>query len=81
MVKKSKTQMTKAELIELCYEYESVIKNLKDAVTNLENDRIGLDTIVADNDTSFLISGMNARIKKLEDKILELGQSERKEYE
>jgi len=81
MVKKSKTQMTKAELIELCYEYESVIKELKDAVTNLENDRIGLDTIVADNDTSFLISGMNARIKKLEDKILELGQSERKEYE
>jgi hypothetical protein len=81
MVKKSKTQMTKAELIELCYEYESVIKDLKDAVTNLENDRIGLDTIVADNDTSFLISGMNARIKKLEDKILELGQSERKEYE
>ncbi|MDC1040405.1 hypothetical protein OAQ62_01270 [bacterium] len=81
MVKKSKTQMTKAELIELCYEYESVIKGLKDAVTNLENDRIGLDTIVADNDTSFLISGMNARIKKLEDKILELGQSERKEYE
>jgi hypothetical protein len=73
--------MTKAELIELCYEYESVIKDLKDAVTNLENDRIGLDTIVADNDTSFLISGMNARIKKLEDKILELGQSERKEYE
>lgn len=73
--------MTKAELIELCYEYESVIKGLKDAVTNLENDRIGLDTIVADNDTSFLISGMNARIKKLEDKILELGQSERKEYE
>ena len=81
MVKKSKTQMTKAELIELCYEYESVIKGLKDAVTNLENDRIGLDTIVADNDTSFLISGMNARIKELEDKILELGQSERKEYE
>jgi hypothetical protein len=81
MVKKSKTQMTKAELIELCYEYESVIKSLKDAVTNLENDRIGLDTIVADNDTSFLISGMNARIKKLEDKILELGKSERKEYE
>ena len=38
MVKKSKTQMTKAELIELCYEYESVIKSLKDAVTNLEND-------------------------------------------
>jgi hypothetical protein len=79
MVKKSKTQMTKAELIELCYEYENEIKTLKDTVADLEKDRIGLDTIVADNDTSFLISGMNARIKKLEDKILELG--ERKEYE
>ncbi len=71
--------MTKAELIELCYEYESQIKSLNDVVSNLEQDRIGLDTIVADNDTSFLIAGMNARIKKLEDKILELG--ERKEYE
>ena len=79
MVKKSKTQMTKAELIELCYEYENEIKTLKYTVADLEKDRIGLDTIVADNDTSFLISGMNARIKKLEDKILELG--ERKEYE
>tara|TARA_B100000902_G_scaffold399509_1_gene470711 strand:- start:9125 stop:9364 length:240 start_codon:yes stop_codon:yes gene_type:complete len=79
MTKKSKTQMTKAELIELCYEYESQIKSLNDVVSNLEQDRIGLDTIVADNDTSFLIAGMNARIKKLEDKILELG--ERKEYE
>ena len=80
MSKKSKTQMTKAELIELCYELEAHIGELKSVVSNLEHDRVGLDTIVADNDTSFLIAGMNARIKKLEDKILEIS-SERKEYE
>ena len=63
--------MTKAELIDLAYTLENKVKELED--------RIALDTIIADQDTSMIISGMNARIKMLEDKILD-GES-RKDYE
>ncbi len=69
MSKKSKTQMTKAELIVLLKEKENTIKALETEVESLRNDRIALDTIVTDTDTSILITSMNARIKKLEDKL------------
>lgn len=69
MSKKSKTQMTKAELIVLLKEKENTIKALEIEVESLRNDRIALDTIVTDTDTSILITSMNARIKKLEDKL------------
>ena len=45
----------------------------------MQKDRIALDTIIADQDTSMIISGMNARIKMLEDKILDV--ESRKDYE
>ena len=45
----------------------------------MQKDRISLDTIIADQDTSMIISGMNARIKMLEDKILDV--ESRKDYE
>jgi len=48
-------------------------------VEQLRNDRIALDTIVADQDTSILITGLNARIKALEDTVKRLDS--RKEYE
>ncbi len=69
MSKKSKTQMTKSELIVLLKEKENTIKALETEVESLRNDRIALDTIVTDTDTSILITSMNARIKKLEDKL------------
>jgi len=79
MKKKSKTQMTKNELIDLLKEREDKIKSLEFEVEQLRNDRIALDTIVADQDTSILITGLNARIKALEDTVKRLDS--RKEYE
>ena len=79
MSKKSKTQMTKAELIDLAYTLENKVKELEEQIETMQKDRIGLDTIIADHDTSMIISGMNARIKMLEDKILDV--ESRKDYE
>ena len=79
MSKKSKTQMTKAELIDLAYTLENKVKELEEQIETMQNDRIALDTIIADQDTSMIISGMNARIKMLEDKILDV--ESRKDYE
>tara|TARA_B100000965_G_scaffold406672_1_gene447094 strand:+ start:434 stop:649 length:216 start_codon:yes stop_codon:yes gene_type:complete len=71
--------MTKAELIDLAYTLENKVKELEDQIETMQNDRIALDTIIADQDTSMIISGMNARIKMLEDKILDV--ESRKDYE
>jgi hypothetical protein len=66
-------------LIDLLKEREDKIKSLEFEVEQLRNDRIALDTIVADQDTSILITGLNARIKALEDTVKRLDS--RKEYE
>ncbi len=79
MSKKSKTQMTKAELIDLAYTLENKVKELEEQIETMQKDRIALDTIIADQDTRMIISGMNARIKMLEDKILDV--ESRKDYE
>ena len=79
MSKKSKTQMTKAELIDLAYTLENKVKELEEQIETMQKDRIALDTIIADQVTSMIISGMNARIKMLEDKILDV--ESRKDYE
>lgn len=79
MSKKSKTQMTKAELIDLAYTLENKVKELEEKIETMQKDRIALDTIIADQDTSMIISGMNARIKMLEDKVLDV--KSRKDYE
>tara|TARA_B110000503_G_scaffold29720_1_gene47847 strand:+ start:2531 stop:2752 length:222 start_codon:yes stop_codon:yes gene_type:complete len=69
MNKKSKTQMTKAELIELCYELEKDIATKQKSIESLQHDRVALDTIVANTDVSAIITGMSARIKKLEERL------------
>ena len=79
MSKKSKTQMTKAELIDLAYTLENKVKELEEKIETMQKDRIALDTIIAEQDTSMIISGMNARIKALEEKLITL--EGRKEYE
>ena len=71
--------MTKSELIDLLKEREKTIKVLESEIESLRNDRIALDTIVADTDTSMLIAGLSARIKSLEEKVVDLDN--RKEYE
>ena len=67
MSKKSKTQMTKAELIQLSTDLEKVVKQQSLEIEALKADRIALDTTLVDQDTSLIISGMNARIKALEE--------------
>lgn len=79
MSKKSKTQMTKAELITLSSDLEKTVKEQQIEIENLQNDRIALDSTIVDQDTSIIISGMNARIKALETKIIDLDS--RKDYE
>lgn len=79
MSKKSKTQMTKAELIQLSTDLEKVVKQQSLEIEALKADRIALDTTLVDQDTSLIISGMNARIKALEEKLITL--EGRKEYE
>lgn len=79
MRKKSKTQMTKTELISLLKEHEKTIKSMESEIESLRKDRIALDTIVTDTDTSILIAGLNARIKALEEKVVDLDS--RKSYE
>ena len=64
--------MTKAELIDLSYTLENKVKEVEEQLDTMQKDRIALDTIIADQDTSMIISGMNARIKMLEDKILDV---------
>ena len=54
------------------------IKVLESEIESLRNDRIALDTIVTDTDTSMLIAGLSARIKS-EEKVVDLDN--RKEYE
>lgn len=70
-MKKSKTQMTKAELIELLKEKEATISSMQTELDSLRNDRIALDTIVTDQDTSLLIASLNTRVKKLEERLKE----------
>ncbi len=79
MSKKSKTQMTKAELIQLSTDLEKTVKQQSVEIEALKADRIALDTTLVDQDTSLIISGMNARIKALEEKLITL--EGRKEYE
>ncbi len=79
MSKKSKTQMTKAELIQLSTELEKTVKQQAMDIESLKADRIALDTTLVDQDTSLIISGMNARIKNLEEKLQIMDN--RKDYE
>jgi len=74
-MKKSKTQMTKAELIDLLKQREDQIKMLQSEVDSMNKDRIVFDTIVADQDVSELIGSLSAKIKSLESKVATFDQS------
>ena len=62
--------MTKAELIKLCSELETTVKEQAEEIENPRNDRIALDLLLLTQDTSPIIGGMNARIKALEEKLI-----------
>jgi hypothetical protein len=72
--RKSKTQMTKAELIDELKRAESNIKDLEIEVETMQKDRIALDTIVTNQETSYLITSLNTRIKELEEQVLKQGK-------
>ena len=72
--KKSKTQMTKLELGEELKQAESKIKDLEAEIEVMHNNRIALDTIVTNQETSVLIASLNSRIKELEELVEENGQ-------
>jgi predicted nuclease with TOPRIM domain len=73
--KKSKTQMTKIELIEELKRAESVIKDLETEMETMQKDRIALDTIVTNQETSYLITSLNTRIRELEKQVLRQDKS------
>ena len=61
--------MTKAELVEDLKRKEERIKDLESEIESMHKDRIALDTIVTNEQTSVLIASLNARIKELEETI------------
>ena len=66
---KSTTQMTKAELLDVINEKNTVIANLNARMDELESMAVVSKAEVLDSDTSRLLSTMNARIKALEEKL------------
>mgnify|MGYP003332052673 CR=1 FL=1 len=66
---KSTTQMTKAELIELISEKNSIIGELNLKIDDLESMAVASTAKPLDADTSRLISTLNARVKALEEKL------------
>lgn len=68
-MKKSTTQMTKAELFTVLKEKDDVIAGLNARVDELENMAIESRAIPMDADGSRLLTLMNQRIKALEEQI------------
>jgi len=66
MTVKSTTQMTKAELIDEINRQRGVIGELNQKIDELEGMAIQSTSIPLDADVSRMLSGMNARIKELE---------------
>jgi hypothetical protein len=69
MNKKSTTQMTKNELIQLLRDKEIVIANLNSRIDELEGMAISSQAVPMDADSSRLLTMMNQRIKALEEKL------------
>jgi len=70
-MKKSTTQMTKAELFTVLKDKDDVIASLNARVDELENMAIESRAIPMDADGSRLLTLMNQRIKALEEKLNE----------
>jgi len=68
---KSTTQMTKAELLELINDKNTIIADLNAKIDDLESMAVASTAKPIDADVSRLISTMNARIKVLEEKLQE----------
>jgi hypothetical protein len=66
---KSTTQMTKAELLDVINEKNTIIADLNARMDELESMAVVSRAEVLDADTSRLLSTMNARIKALEEKL------------
>jgi len=64
---KSTTQMTKAELIELIADKNAIIGQLNQKIDELEGMAVQSASVPLDADVSRMLSGMNARIKELEE--------------
>lgn len=68
-MRKSKTQMTKAELIELLKEKEAIITDLEIEIESHNKERIALDAIELGQETSELIIALNSKIRQLEQQL------------
>lgn len=66
MTVKSTTQMTKAELIDEINRQRGVIGELNQKIDELEGMAIQSTSVPLDADVSRMLSGMNARIRELE---------------
>ena len=71
MANKSTTQMTKAELLELINDKNTIIADLNAKIDDLESMAVASTAKPIDADVSRLISNMNARIKVLAEKLQE----------
>lgn len=67
-MKKSLTQMTKRELLQVIHEKDTLIANLNHRVDELESMAIASSATPMDASTSRLLSEMNDRIRALENK-------------
>lgn len=70
-MKKSLTQMTKAELLEVITEKNVIIADLNTKIDDLEAMAVSSQAIPLDADSSRMLSLMNQRIKALEEKVNE----------
>ena len=68
-MKKSTTQMTKAELINLIKSKDDIIAELNKRIDELEVMAISSQAVPMDADASRLLTIMNQRIKALEEKL------------
>lgn len=69
MSKKSTTQMTKAELLSVIRQKDTVIAQLNTKIDELEGMAISSRAIPMDADSSRLLTLMNLRIRALEEKL------------
>lgn len=68
-MKKSTTQMTKAELLDVIKQKDIVIAELNDKIDELENMAIASRAVPMDADASRMLTLMNQRIQALEEKL------------
>ena len=69
MTKKSTTQMTKAELLQVIKQKDQVIADLNNRIDELEGMAIASSAVPMDADSSRMLTLMNQRIKALEERI------------